>query len=609
MNYKFGSFAVDTTNFTLHDGETLVSVEPKVFDLIVYLIKNRHRLVSRKEIFDTIWAGREMSDTSLSNHIKSARKVLGDDGVKQRIIKTTHGRGYQFIAPTEKLSQTSQHHWLPAKIYPRHYWFIITCTAILVLFTILFIQYIVDKPQNNKIPKIAVLPLINSIQNTNFDYLGFVIADQIIGDLSYLKNITVSPSNSIQKYSNKNHDALSVGMDLSVDYVLSGNYYQQGDKIRVNLELVDIKTNQLLWRLNQFEVDFGHAFKLQDMVVKKVVEGLRIEFSEQEFNLINKDVSANSLSYEYYFRAISYPFTIEGNSLAVEMLKKSIDIDDGFAPAYVQLGNRIRKLEQYGLVEINNTTSAENYYLKALSLNPELISALSHLSFVYTENNKIDKAVVLARKMQKINPNSATAHFTLGYIYRYAGMVEQAIKEMEAAVSIDSKNQRFRSLIASYSATNEYQKALDMIHFYPESPFTLGWRGLISLHLGHKDQALAYFDQVINSDPQGLWRQVAIVHKAYINNDIEQGLLAASILEQTKVSDGETIYYNAAYYGLLNDKERCLNLLSKAIDNGYFNFIYIENSVYFDSVRNEDKYISIIADAKRKHSAFKNAFF
>ena len=90
---------------------------------------------------------------------------------------------------------------------------------------------------------------------------------------------------------------------------------------------------------------------------------------------------------------------------------------------------------------------------------------------------------------------------------------------------------------------------------------------------------------------------------------IEQGLLAASILEQTKVSDGETIYYNAAYYGLLNDKERCLNLLSKAIDNGYFNFIYIENSVYFDSVRNEDKYISIIADAKRKHTAFKNAFF
>ena len=103
MIYRFTDFELNTQSFQLVSGGSPVVIEPQVLDLLKYLIANRERLVSRDELFDKIWSGRVVSDTSLSNHIKSARKAIGDDGKNQRLIKTIHGRGYQFVAATDEV--------------------------------------------------------------------------------------------------------------------------------------------------------------------------------------------------------------------------------------------------------------------------------------------------------------------------------------------------------------------------------------------------------------------------------------------------------------------------------------------------------------------------
>ena len=101
MIYHFNKFFLDTDNFTLTQVNEVVHVEPQVFNVIMYLIEHKDRVVTRDELLDTIWKGKVVSDSSISNYIKSARKVLDDDGVKQNVIKTIHGRGYQFVAPFE----------------------------------------------------------------------------------------------------------------------------------------------------------------------------------------------------------------------------------------------------------------------------------------------------------------------------------------------------------------------------------------------------------------------------------------------------------------------------------------------------------------------------
>src|SRR6187397_823715 len=99
MKYQIAEYTVDTARYRITSRDAVIPAEPKVFDLLVYLIRHRDRVLSREELFREVWDGREVSDATLSNHVKSARKILGDSGELQKTILTSRGRGYQFIAP------------------------------------------------------------------------------------------------------------------------------------------------------------------------------------------------------------------------------------------------------------------------------------------------------------------------------------------------------------------------------------------------------------------------------------------------------------------------------------------------------------------------------
>src|SRR5688572_11640015 len=99
MKYQIAEYLIDTARYRISSGDAPIPAEPKVFDLLVYLIAHRERVVTREELFREVWEGREVSDATLSNHVKSARKILGDSGELQKTILTIRSRGYQFIAP------------------------------------------------------------------------------------------------------------------------------------------------------------------------------------------------------------------------------------------------------------------------------------------------------------------------------------------------------------------------------------------------------------------------------------------------------------------------------------------------------------------------------
>ncbi|VAW35076.1 Adenylate cyclase [hydrothermal vent metagenome] len=605
MIYKFNNFELDTDNYRLLTNGEEISVEPQVFNLIVFLVQNKDKTVTRDEILDTLWKGKVVSDTSINNHIKSARKVLADDGVKQQVIKTIHSRGYQFIAETQEPSLNSTRR------------FSVPYKKILALFMVVFLVgisiHFLRKPDAEQslpaLHRIAVLPFVNIKPNTKTDYFGFALANQIIGELVYLKKLAVKPASSIRKYSAEIYDPIIVGKELNVDYILTGNYLNLDNNIRMNIELVKVSNNKLIWRDEQIKVTYQNAFELQDIVAQRVIDGLKIEFTTSELNRIKKDISTNPLAYEYYLRSTAYPLTTDGRKLAIEMIKKSIALDGNYAPAYAQLGNRSRRLEQFGLVDAGELSSSEQYYLKALSINPDLMSALAYLSMYYTETNKIEQALKLARKMSVINPNDANTHFTLGYIYRYAGMIDLARQKMEIAVAIDPSNPKFRSLIAIYANTGKYHKALKMTDLYKQGPFTLGWKGLLYRRLGEDEKALGYFNQVLELDKDGLWANVATFFKAYIQNDYKQGLQALQNLATFAHTDGETLYYLSSYYALLNDKNNSLTNLEKAINAGYFNYQFMASNSYFDSIKNDPEFKKLLKLAKAKHLDFKEKYF
>jgi DNA-binding winged helix-turn-helix (wHTH) protein len=95
--WHFDDFVLDGQRFVLERNGVAVRMEPQVFDVMVALVSNHHRMVTKNELLDTVWGGRFVSDAALSSRIKAARRAVGDDGTSQRYIRTVRGRGYQFV--------------------------------------------------------------------------------------------------------------------------------------------------------------------------------------------------------------------------------------------------------------------------------------------------------------------------------------------------------------------------------------------------------------------------------------------------------------------------------------------------------------------------------
>lgn len=455
---------------------------------------------------------------------------------------------------------------------------------------------------------IAVLPFANTKPDLETDYLGFAIANQIIGDLVYNSNITVRPSSAVRKYDKQVFDVAEVADDLKVEYVLTGNYLKVSNIIRLDIELVQARTNEGIWH-DEVEIDFNNSFELQDIVAQKVVEGLNIQFTLDEINRIKKDIAKNPLAYEYYLKGVSYPFTVEGNQLAIEMLNKSIELDASYSPAYSELGSRFLQVAYYESFDSVKIKQAEKLFQEALSINMESISALTGLAQLYAESGRINEAVKVIRQALNINPNNADAHFSLGYIYRYAGMNEESILEMEKAVSIDPKNPNFRSLSLSYYNMGEYEKALDYLKMVESSDWTIGMKGFLFFKMGENEQALAIYDRIISTNPDGFWGLNSAFYKAILQGNNEKALQTLRKREQMVLSDSEPLYYTAAEYALVGDREGCNRVLNMAVEGGYFNYPLMLTDTHLDLVRDDPGFKKILEKARTKHEAFKAEYF
>jgi len=648
MIYTFNNIVVDTDAYILWSSGKETSVEPQVFNLIVYLIQNKGKTVTRDDLLAHVWKGRIVSDTSINNNIKSARKVLGDDGTKQRVIKTIHSRGYQFIAITDtarkselrastdsiSLEKSVEQFTFAREINalrkvktalfaskPRRVSAFFLLAIIIGAFVLYSTEFVTVKRniKNNEIESamsfnhkmvaqqsIAVLPFANTKPDSGSDYLSFALASQIIGDLSYLEKFYLSPAGSISKYANQVIDPIAIGQELKVDYVISGNYLVESNTIRLNIELIEVNSNHLVWR-EAMQVDYADTFALQDMVAKKVAKGLGVGFRHNFTDQQRRDIPSSALAFEYYLRGISYPQSNDGHKMAVEMLRKSIDLDPEYAPSYAHLGFHRRLLEQHGRIISAGLETAEWYYLKALELNPALLEALSNLSGLYVETNRTEEALLIARKMLDINPNDASTHFALSYIYRYAGMLDESIEEAETALAISPDNSRFRSIVAVYVSAGRYEDALEKVYL-DNGDYGTGYSGMIAFKQGKLSLASKLFKQVIKIDQNGIWGLIAKFYLAVIQGQPEVGLEVLSKIADGDIVDGENMYYLAEFYALLKEKEESLNMLEQAINSGYFNYPYISTNSSFEFLQDESRYIEALNKARQRHEAFRANF-
>ncbi|MFQ5677592.1 MAG: tetratricopeptide repeat protein, partial [bacterium] len=232
-----------------------------------------------------------------------------------------------------------------------------------------------------------------------------------------------------------------------------------------------------------------------------------------------------------------------------------------------------------------------------------------NLSTLYTETGKLERAEKLAKRMLAINPNSAMAHFALGYAYRYAGFVEEAVKEMETAVALDPHDVRFRSLGHTYYYLGEYDKALEAFNIDKGSLYAFTFQGWALMRQGQPDLAVKYFDRAIALEPDAQLGLLSRAVKASVEGNNDEGLKVLWRSEQGIPPDAEVWFLIAGTYALLGDKAGCLRAFRKAVEGGFFNYPFMLRDPFLDPVRDDPEFQRVLGLAKAKHEAFKKKFF
>src|SRR5262245_36576750 len=274
---RFGDCELDLAGYEVRrDGRPCV-VEPQVFELLAYLVRNPARLVTKDELIAKVWGGRIVSDATLSSRIKSARRAIGDDGEQQRFIRTVYGRGFRFIGELQHAEQ-------PQGAEPGG------AERTLAL---------PDKPS------IAVLPFANLSGDPEQDYFADGIVEDIITALSRIHWLFVIARNSSFTYKGKSVDVKRVARELGVRYVLEGSVRKASNRVRITGQLVDATTGAHVWA-ERFDGALEDIFDLQDRVTASVVGTIEPKLRQAEIERSKRKRTESLDAYDAFLRGVAH---------------------------------------------------------------------------------------------------------------------------------------------------------------------------------------------------------------------------------------------------------------------------------------------------------------
>src|SRR5215471_3692256 len=249
MVLRFGDHLLDIERRELRREAEPVPLEPQVFDLLVYLVRNRDRVVSKDDLIHNVWGGRIVSDSALTSRINAARRAVNDSGAEQRVIRTVQRRGIRFIG---EVSEDTE----PAS-------------------GILAAPAATEAPTAPRL-SIVVLPFVNLSDDPEQQYFADGVTGDLMTDLSRIPDMLVISRNTAFTYRNKPVDTKQIGRELGVRYVLEGEVQRAGDRVRVTAQLIDAETDVHLWA-ERFAGDAGDLFALQEEITNRIAVALDLE--------------------------------------------------------------------------------------------------------------------------------------------------------------------------------------------------------------------------------------------------------------------------------------------------------------------------------------------
>lgn len=460
---------------------------------------------------------------------------------------------------------------------------------------------------NVAIRSLAVLPFANASNDSEMDYFGEGMSEEITNSLSRLPNLTVMAQSTVFRYKSRQEDPQGVGRDLHVDTVLTGRVAEHGSDLTVEAELVDVATGAQLWG-QRYTRKANDASMLQTAITSDLAGKLTPQISRNERDKVARASTRDADAYQLYLkgRYNASKSTGEGLKRGIDYFQQAIEKDPsdalayaGLADAYVRLGGGFGyalesdvfpKAEAAAIkaLEIDDTlveahaafgsvkalykwdwTGSEREFKRAIALDPRNAHAHNRYAQLLTWTGRVDEGITENKRAQDLDPLSPMIAGDLGYEYMVAQRYDDSILQCKKAIDLEPSAMWLHAMLAwAYARKGDYVQA-------------------ISEHekLGPQGQEVSAENQLTAS---GLGWIYAIAGK---RRDAERVIEQFNSLSSTTSVDP---YWVAAIYAGLGNRNRAFELLEESYRQHSANLAYIKPDPFWDNLRSDSRYPDLL---------------
>ncbi len=438
--FRFDDFELDVRRRELYRGDEIIALQPKVFEMLVYLLRNTDRVVSKSELLDEVWRGTLVTDNVLAQAASALRKALGDSSRSPRYVKAVPRVGYRFIGDVESPAS--------ARDENRH--------------------------------RIAVLPFLAFDEETRDSALESGMAESLVSRLSNLAGFVVRPLASVRQVVAQTGDPVAAGVSLDVESVLAGRIGQSEQRVRVSFELLSVKRNEVLLS-RVFNESLADIFEVQDAICDEVVREVSPRVDAGKPGAERTSVAA----YRAYLegRLFLGRFTQHDVERAVPLFETSLDEDPAYAPAWASLAECHDFFGTTGANARQHYRAAKRASTRALNLDdglPEAKCMQAKIAWQFDWN--WGRAASLFSAVAGEFPNRADVLIAYSDFCCYMKDEEQSVELAKRALDIDPVSPWVNTLLAQAfhmagrddEAIMQGERALDLAPGFPFAHFFLG---------------------------------------------------------------------------------------------------------------------------------------
>jgi adenylate cyclase len=417
--FLFDNFALDSARRELRVGSTIIPVEPQVFDVLVYLIENRDRVISKDDLIASVWGGRIVSESTLASRINAVRRAVGDSGDKQEFVRTFARKGVRWIAPVKSQKPETKAEGNNPLATPQKL-------------------------------SIVVLPFRNMSGDPEHDSFVDGVTEEIITALSRVRWFFVIARGSAFAYKSRDLDPNEIARELGVRYILMGSIRRADDRIRVAAQLIDANSRSNVWA-RSYDRALSDIFAVQDEITQTIVGGIEPELgrAERERARIKQRDSIDAWSIYQRGMFHVYRYTQVDLAQARKLFEDAIAIDAELGPAYSAIAEAYYYEVVYGFAKLpgENRQRAIEVAQKAVALDHNDAGAHCTLGRIRYLCREYAAAISELEFALDLNPSLALAHYGLGAAFVFSGRPYDALPHLESAIRLSPQDPNMGSYL------------------------------------------------------------------------------------------------------------------------------------------------------------------